>query len=141
MSTNHLARSSRLLFILMALIATILAGCGGGGGGDNDGGGGTVTAPVITVHPNAENVAVGETATFTVAATGGSLSYQWQRLNDPVWTNLTGETSNTLTLAPTEADDAGSYRVIVSNSAGTATSNPATLTVSADTGDGTVIVD
>ncbi|MGV3614154.1 MAG: immunoglobulin domain-containing protein [Fimbriimonas sp.] len=141
MSTYPLARSVRLLFVLMALIATILAGCGGGGGGDN-GGGNTDTPPTIVTQPQSLAVDAGDDATFTVQATGDSLAFQWQRLDSGIWENLSGANANAYTVTSAESGDAGSYRVVVSNSAGTATSNAATLTVSTPgTGGGTVIVD
>lgn len=133
----------RLLLLLVALFGVILAGCGGGGGGGTDNGGGTVIAPAIVTQPQSVTVSDGEDATFTVGATGTSPAYRWQRLNNGTWANVSGGTAATLTIADAEADDAGSYRVIVSNSEGTVTSDAATLTVNAtsETGGGTVIVD
>ena len=87
-------------------------------------------APGITQHPANVTVDAGQPASFTVAATGGApLSYQWQKLNGSTWTNISGATSPTFTIASTTTADAGQYRAVVSNSAGTATSNAATLTV------------
>ncbi len=84
------------------------------------------TAPNITSQPQSLTVAAGATSNFTVVATGTApLSYFWSfNTNTPVGIN-----SNSLTLANIQAGDAGDYRVIVSNSAGTATSSVATLTV------------
>jgi hypothetical protein len=63
---------------------------------------------------------------FTVVATGTPpLNYQWRKDGQP----LTGQTSATLTLANVQPSQAGSYTVVVSNSAGQVTSNPAMLTV------------
>ncbi len=82
--------------------------------------------PAITTHPQSRTVTVGETVTFTVVATGTApLSYQWRKDGQP----LAGQTGDTLTLANVQAAQAGSYTVVVSNSAGQATSNPAVLTV------------
>lgn len=92
-------------------------------------------APVITQQPADATVSTGGTATFTVAASGSGLAYQWQKLVGSAWTSLTnggrvsGATSTTLTITTAAAGDAGQYRAVVSNSAGTATSNAATLTV------------
>jgi len=86
----------------------------------------TATAPTITVQPGAQAVAAGGTATFAVTASGTApLSYQWYRDTTPV----DGATAATLTLNAVTAAMAGSYAVVVSNSAGTATSAAATLTV------------
>ena len=93
-------------------------------------------APAITQQPQNSTVSTGTNATFTVTASGTApLSYQWQRLNGTTWTNLangsgvSGATTATLTLTAVDAADAGQYRAIVTNSAGSVTSNAATLTV------------
>lgn len=127
---------------LIGMIMATLAGCGGGGSSDPDGGG-DVTAPTIVDQPDSVSVAVGENATFTVSATGDELTYQWQKLNttSASYENISGATSNSYSITSAETTDAGTFRVVVSNSAGTATSSAATLTVSSDTGGGTVIVD
>jgi glucose/arabinose dehydrogenase len=96
----------------------------------------TGTAPSITGQPASQTINVGGTATFTVTASGAApLAYQWQQFVSGSWTNLTnggriaGATSPTLTISNVATSDAGQYRVTVSNSFGTATSNAATLTV------------
>ena len=83
-------------------------------------------APNITSQPQSLAVAVGTAANFFVGATGDApLTYFWSfNTNTPV-----GGNSNTLALLNVQTTNAGSYRVIVSNSAGTATSSVATLTV------------
>ncbi|MGP0019252.1 MAG: hypothetical protein ACLPHP_11830 [Candidatus Sulfotelmatobacter sp.] len=85
------------------------------------------SAPLITVQPANQSVTVGATATFTVAAAGTApLSYQWQKGT----TNISGATSASYTTPATALTDNGSqFDVVVSNSLGNATSNPATLTV------------
>lgn len=86
----------------------------------------TVDPPVITQHPVSQAQCAGQDVTFTVAATGGApLTYQW-RLNT---VNISGATSTSLTITNIDAGDAGSYDCVVTNPAGNATSNPATLTV------------
>ncbi len=89
--------------------------------------GSSATAPTITTQPANQAVAAGQTATFSVTATGtGPLSYQWQKGTTPI----SGATSATYTTPATTASDSGSqFSVVVSNSVGSATSNPATLTV------------
>ena len=84
-------------------------------------------APSITTQPTNLTVTAGQAATFIVVASGTApLSYQWQKNG----TNISGATLATYTTLATTAGDSGSsYRVVVSNSAGTATSNAATLTV------------
>ena len=86
------------------------------------------TAPTITQHPAAQTATVGQSAIFTVAAGGTApLSYQWQRNGSPI---AGAVAASYTTPATTLADGGANFLVVVSNSAGTATSNPAVLTVS-----------
>ena len=93
------------------------------------------TAPAITTQPANKNVNVGQTATFSVTASGTApLSYQWQSApsGSSTYTNLSGATSASYTTPATALTDTGTtFKCIVTNSAGSATSNAATLTVSA----------
>ncbi len=84
------------------------------------------TAPSITNQPQSLIVAVGATANFLVGASGAApLNYFWSlNTNTPV-----GGNSSALALPNVQPGDAGSYRVIISNSVGVATSSVATLTV------------
>jgi hypothetical protein len=84
---------------------------------------------MIATQPANQAVTAGQTATFSVAATGTApLAYQWQKNN----ANIPGATAANLTTPATVSGDNGAtYRVVVTNSAGTATSNSATLTVAA----------
>ena len=70
-------------------------------------------------------------ASFTVSASGTApLSYQWQKGTTPI----TGATASSYTTPPTTlSDDTSTFQVVVSNSAGSVTSNSATLTVAAGT--------
>ena len=105
-----------------------------GGTLTGDAGGEVVYAPAITTQPTAQTVTEGEAATFTVEATGGNLSYQWQQSTDngSKWTNITGETNATYTIATTTMDMNGTqYRCVVKNSINEVTSDAATLTVTA----------
>jgi outer membrane protein assembly factor BamB len=81
--------------------------------------------PVITTHPVSQTVAKNSNVTFSVAAGGTALSYQWQKNN----TNISGANSATLSLNSVVVSDSGNYRCVVSNTAGSATSDNATLTV------------
>ena len=84
-------------------------------------------APAITTQPSTITVTAGQTATFTVAATGSPApTYQWQKGT----TNISGATSASYTTPATVMGDNGSnYQCVVTNSAGTVTSIAATLTV------------
>ena len=128
---------SKGLFAALAagFMAIALTACGGGtvavtlGGTDPSI---DPTTPTITIHPAAQTVSPGQTASFTVAASGtGPLAYQWKK-ND---STIAGATLSTYTTpATSSADNGASYSVSVSNSAGTVTSNKAALTVSASPG-------
>ena len=84
------------------------------------------------MQPASQSVTIGQSATFSVIASGtGPLSYQWQKNG----TAISSATSPTYTTPPTVAADTGAqFRVVVSNSVGQITSNPATLTVLAAAG-------
>ncbi len=84
-----------------------------------------VNTPVtITVPPAPQTVLVGGTATFTVEAAGtGPLSFQWRKGT----TEISGATSATFQIFGVTATDFGDYNVVVTNSAGSATSNSVAL--------------
>jgi len=88
-------------------------------------------APAITVQPANQTVLVGETATFSVTATGNPTpTYQWQ--NAATSANIAGATSASYTTPATMIADSGStFQVLVTNSVGSQTSHAATLTVNA----------
>ena len=93
-------------------------------------------AVTITTQPSGTTVTEGQTATFTIAATGSEpLSYQWQQnMNGSGWTDITGETNATYTTGKTTMDMNGTqYRCVVSNSAGSVISDAATLAVQKST--------
>lgn len=95
-----------------------------------------VTAPSITTQPGNATVKVGETATFTIAASGDNLTYQWQidRNDGKGWVNIDGATATNYTTSTVNISCNGfKYQCVVSNSAGTDTSNTAVLTVTENT--------
>src|SRR5579872_5196995 len=82
--------------------------------------------PTISLEPVNVTVISGQSASFTVAATGtGTLSYQWKKVGGA---NV-GTNSPTFTINPTAPSDAGSYMVVVTDSTGSTNSSNATLTV------------
>lgn len=123
-------RNSLLASAAANLAALLLVGCNGGsyGSGSNS------MAPNITVQPANQTVAAGQTAIFSVAANGTApLYYQWQ-LNA---SNISGANAASYTTPVTTTANSGEmFRVVISNSAGSVTSNAATLTVTASTGGG-----
>ena len=91
-----------------------------------------VIAPSITTQPGNATVKVGETASFTIAASGTDLTYQWQidRNDGKGWVNIDGATATSYTTSTVNISCNGfKYKCVVSNSAGNVESNSATLTV------------
>lgn len=82
--------------------------------------------PTIVSAPQDLIVTPGATATFTVIATGGPLTYRWFFNGAPIL----GGTNDTLTITNVHSRDAGPYTVEVRNAAGAVLSTPALLTIS-----------
>lgn len=83
-------------------------------------------APAITNQPVAMGRFIGESATFSVSASGAQpLSYQWRKDG----TNIPGATAIEFTINSVATADAGQYSVSVSNSFGSVVSNTAALTI------------
>jgi hypothetical protein len=85
-----------------------------------------VLPPVITSNPVAQTVAPGEVARFAVVSSGtGPLRYQWRRNG----ADIVDATGSSFSFTTALADSGARFSVVVSNSAGTATSAEALLTV------------
>ena len=90
------------------------------------------SSTTITSQPVNQSKCAGSVAGFRIKTTGPNLTYQWKKgavnlINGP---NISGATSDTLTLSNLIVSDAGSYTCVVSSSCGTPlTSTAATLTV------------
>ncbi len=92
----------------------------------------TVIDPFISSAPANQYVDAGQSALFSVSATGTTLNYQW--LQNGV--SLSGQTNALLTLTNVQGSDSGSlFSVVVSNSFGSVTSSLVVLTVNAATAD------
>lgn len=90
-----------------------------------------VSTPRILAQPRSVNVELGELVTFWIRADGGDLSYQWQKLNNGTWYDITGATSASyVVMARTEVHNT-QYRCVITNTAGSVTSNTATLSIRA----------
>jgi pectate lyase len=86
----------------------------------------TVAPPAIAAQPQSQSVNLGDSVTLAIQATGTApLSYQWFK-NDAL---VSGATTASLAFASAQASDVGTYTVTVTNSAGSITSAPATLSV------------
>jgi sugar lactone lactonase YvrE len=82
------------------------------------------TQPTIATQPADQSVALGASATLTVAASGVPVpNFQW--LFDGSF--VPGGTNATLTVPDVQASNLGSYSVIVSSDSGSVTSNAVTL--------------
>ncbi len=117
-----------ILLAALACSAGSLAGCkSGGGGSSSPPPGPAVVAPTIATQVTSATVTVGQAGIFSVTVNGTApFSYQWMRNG----TNISGATSSTYTTPATVWTDGGAkFTVLVSNSAGSVTSAPATLTV------------
>ncbi|MGH9886805.1 MAG: immunoglobulin domain-containing protein, partial [bacterium] len=101
------------------------------------GSGSTVTPPTITTQPASRTVNLGQTATFSVVASGtGTLSYQWSRNGAAI----AGATATSYTTpATTAADNGAQLTVAVSNAGGTVVSSAATLSVTGTPPTGTLL--
>src|ERR1035438_6847630 len=109
---------STKIFCLFAILL-VLACCGGSG----------MTTRTILTQPADQTVVAGQTATFSVTATGPApLQYQWHKGA----VGIVGATSESYTTPPASTFDNGSqYSVLVTDSKGSVTSRLATLTVNA----------
>jgi hypothetical protein len=125
-----------LLVFLMASLMTV-SGCIGLSGSQtppppskplSTGNSSTSTAPVVTSQPSSVNVAIGQTATFSVGVSGTApMTYQWAKNGAAI----SGANAASYTTPATASGDNGtSFSVTVTNAAGTAISNNATLGVS-----------
>jgi uncharacterized delta-60 repeat protein len=86
----------------------------------------SVVKPSIVIGPQSQAVWAGGEVAFWVSAVGTPpLSYQWLRGQE----GIGGATGATLVLRNVEPGLAGEYRVVVSNAAGSVTSEAALLTV------------
>jgi hypothetical protein len=97
----------------------------------------TSRAPKIGTQPASARVAVGDNVTFNIVAySTDPPTYQWQRSvnGQTAFATIPGANATAFNLtAVTLADSGSDFRCIVANSSGSVTSNPARLTVIADT--------
>ena len=100
----------------------------------------TGTAPIITTEPINQTACAGNSVSFSVAATGSGLTYQWRKgtVNLINGGNISGANSDTLTINPVNiSDTAYNYNVIVT---GSCTPNDTSIFVSLTTGGSSPII-
>jgi hypothetical protein len=84
------------------------------------------TAPLITTQPANQTASAGQTATFSIVASGDNIGYQWQKNGSNI-PNASSASYTTPMLF--RADSGSSFRCVVSNTSGSVTSSPAALNV------------
>ena len=109
--------------LMVAAVLLLVGGCTG----TTSNSGSKGAAPSITSQPASATVTAGQTATFSVSAAGTSpLNYQWRKNA----ANISGATASSYTTpATTSGDNGAKFDVVVTNAAGSMTSNAAILTV------------
>lgn len=80
--------------------------------------------PIITSQPQSQTVLAGGSVTFGVTAENAT-GYQWQRNN----ANIPGANQTSYSISNVATNEAGNFRVVVSNQHGSVTSQVAVLTV------------
>jgi hypothetical protein len=116
--------TKKLLVSGMAALSLVLAGCLTDDSADE--------GPEITTNPVSQTKVVGDTATFSVVATGsGTVSYTWVRLSagSSDYDTLTTETTATLKIVSAVAQDGAAFKCIVKDSKGVSVTTSAILTV------------
>jgi hypothetical protein len=85
----------------------------------------------ITTNPTAVSACTGGNAIFTTAATGSSLTYQWQKngVNMSNGGTISGATSTSLTITGVVAGDATNYKCVITSACGSVTTTAAILTL------------
>jgi hypothetical protein len=89
------------------------------------------SAPTISTQPASQTVIAGASASFSVAADGKPTpTFQWESSPDgSTWAALSGASNASYSFTAQQADNGRYFRAKASNTAGSATSNSAMLTV------------
>ncbi len=95
----------------------------------------TLTVNSVTTQPTSQMIVAGQNVSFSVASLNpsGTDTVQWEVSTDggTTFTNIAGATSTTYSFTPTTAENGYEYEAVFTNSAGSFTSKPATLTIAA----------
>jgi hypothetical protein len=92
----------------------------------------TSVPPLIAIQPQSQSVATGQAVTLRVyAASPLTMTYQWQfkHTGSVAFSDISGANASTYAILSASSDNAGDYKVVVSNAYGSVTSDTATLTV------------
>lgn len=84
-----------------------------------------ISSVSITTQPVTQTVDEGQDVTFSVTATGDNILYQWEK--DGI--DISGATTNTLSISSVSQSDAGAYQCVVGNDCGIEDSSIANLNV------------
>jgi hypothetical protein len=128
--SNGFHNRARLTLAIAVIwgIAIGTSSCSSGSEGPTSAPGPPLIAAAISQQPIDQSIPMGLSATYSVAATGSTLQYQWAKNGAAI----AGATSSSYTTPATAFSDTGSsFTVAVSNSAGTISSDAALLTVTA----------
>lgn len=122
--------ASRAIVCSLLFALALMTACGGNSGSSTPAAPPTVpaaTAPSIASQPQSQTVAEPAPATFTVQASGTTpLSFQWNKNGTPI----SGANGASYSTPATSSTDSGAtFTVVVTNNAGSVTSNAAMLTV------------
>jgi Immunoglobulin I-set domain len=114
-------------FLIVLLGVFSLSGCSGLADANTSRAGAASASPTFTTQPVSQDITVGQSATFSMTAGGTSpLSYQWKKNGAAI----SGATSSSYTTpAASSSDDRALFTAVVTNSAGSATSNAGSLNV------------
>ena len=89
----------------------------------------TVGTPKFSAQPSSQTVCLTQTATFICSATGYNVNYQWTIGSGSFPSKVTGINTNILVISDVKSSDDSTYTCTISNGGGSATSDPAQLTV------------
>jgi len=92
-----------------------------------------VNLPKLTTQPSSTIVELGKYAIFTCSATGYNVKYQWTIGSGSFPNKVTDVNTNTLVIPDVRSSDDNIYTCTISNEGGSATSDPAKLTVTGET--------
>ena len=98
---------------------------------------GSAVAPKITLQPASDAVSAGSIASFSAAASGSPKpTVHWKdSTNGNTWSTVRGASSTTYSFTASSSQTGYEYEAVFTNSAGTATTTAATLTVTANVSD------